>query len=73
MRKIFAISLLALAGCQSIAGPFQARPPVRVDDPHVSTDEQGVRLRDRLALPDNTGGAPRTGAEIPGTGPQIHY
>jgi hypothetical protein len=73
MRKLFMLSLLLLSGCQSIAGPFQSRPPTRIDDPRLTPSDQEVRLRDRLALPDNTGGAPRTGAEVPGTGPQIRY
>jgi hypothetical protein len=73
MRKIFAICLLALAGCQNVAGPFQARPPVRVDDPRISTYDQDMRVRDRLALPDNTGGAPNAGLQIPGSSSPIRY
>jgi hypothetical protein len=69
MRKLFYVGLLMLAGCQNIAGPFQPRPPQRVDDPYYSIPEQQSRGRDRLALPDDYSGlAPKTGAAIPGAG-----
>jgi len=70
MRKLFCLGLLLLTGCQNTAGPFQARPPLRVDDPRYSIAEQESRGRDRLALPDDFSGlAPKTGAAIPGSGP----
>jgi len=69
MRKLFCLSLLLLAGCQNTVGPFQPRPPQRVDDPYYSIPEQQSRGRDRLALPDDFSGlAPKTGAAIPGSG-----
>jgi hypothetical protein len=66
MRKLLLVGVLVLAGCQNVAGPFAARPPQRVDDPHLSIPEQQYRGRDRLALPDETSGAPPSGASIPG-------
>ena len=69
MRKLFLLALFLVAGCQSTASPFQARPPMRVDDPCYSIGEQQSRGRDRLALPDDFSGlAPKTGAAIPGSG-----
>jgi hypothetical protein len=70
MRKLCCLfGLLLLAGCQNVYGPFQSRPPMRVDDPHYSIPEQEMRGRDRLALPDDFSGlAPRSGAAIPGMG-----
>jgi hypothetical protein len=52
-RKLVAMGLLVLAGCQNVAGPFAPRPPVRVDDPRISIQEQKYRARDQLALPDD--------------------
>jgi hypothetical protein len=68
MRKIFCLSLLVLlAGCQNVYGPFQPRPPLRVDDPRYSIPEQESRGRDRLALPDDFSGlAPKSGNAMPG-------
>ena len=55
--------LVLLAGCQNIVGPFQAKAPLRVDDPNVSLYEQQRRSRERLALPDDSGlVGPRSGA-----------
>jgi hypothetical protein len=69
MRKLIYVGLLLAAGCQNTAGPFAARPPMRVDDPRLSIAEQQSRGRDRLALPDDFSGlAPKTGAAIPGSG-----
>jgi hypothetical protein len=73
MRKLILLGVLALAGCQNVAGPFAARPPQRVDDPHISIPEQQYRGRDRLALPDDTSGMPASGANIPGSMPQTRY
>jgi hypothetical protein len=50
-RFVLAATLL-LAGCQNIVGPFQKRPPERVDDPFYTISEQQRRERARLALPD---------------------
>jgi hypothetical protein len=70
MRKLYYLAFLFLAGCQSTAGPFTPRPPLRVDDPRYSITEQQSRGRDRLALPDDYGAnLPKTGAAIPGSGP----
>jgi hypothetical protein len=64
MRRIIAISVLFLAGCQSIIGPFQHRKPERVDDPLLPISEQQRRGRDRLALPEDSPTiAPRSGVE----------
>jgi hypothetical protein len=69
MRKIMAIGILLLAGCQNVAGPFMARPGVRVDDPRISLDEQKTRARDQLSMPDDFSGlAPKSGGAIPGSG-----
>ena len=61
MRRLCLVGFLFLAGCQNIMGPFEHRKPERVDDPLLSITEQQRRGRDRLALPDDTGLAPRTG------------
>jgi hypothetical protein len=50
MRRLYLVGFLLLAGCQNVVGPFEHRKP-----------EQQRRGRDRLALPDDTGVAPRTG------------
>lgn len=72
MRKLIVVGALVMAGCQNIVGPFQSRPPQRVDDPlagRVGQDriaEQQRRGRDRLALPeDRTGMAPYTYTDRP--------
>jgi hypothetical protein len=65
MRKLYLIGFLCLAGCQNVVGPFEHRKPERVDDPLLSISEQQRRGRDRLALPDDTGIAPRTGLVTP--------
>jgi hypothetical protein len=43
-----------VAGCQNVVGPFEARTPMRADDPRFSIAEQESRGRDRYALPDDT-------------------
>lgn len=61
-----------LTGCQNVRGPFQPRPPVRVDDPRLPIAEQERLGRDRLALPDeSTAIGPRSGAAYPGI-PESH-
>jgi hypothetical protein len=68
MRKFLVISLLLLAGCKGVNGPFQSRKPERVDDPQYTIDEQKSRGRDRLAIPAGDVGPP-SGVELPrGTG-----
>ena len=55
MKWLFAcVSALLLTGCGSVVGPFAARKPMRVDDPHLSIYEQKQRGRDRLALPEQS-------------------
>jgi hypothetical protein len=70
MRKSLAVALLLLTGCQNVAGPFAGRPPQRVDDPHVSTDEQKYRARDQIGLPYDfdVKGMPKSGAAVPSSG-----
>jgi hypothetical protein len=55
MRRFFLLSVLLLAGCESISGPRAHRDnPVRVDDPRLTIEEQQRLQRDRLALPDSS-------------------
>jgi len=62
MRRILAIGLLLLVGCENIIGPFQHRKPERIDDPLLTIDEQQRRGRDRSALPEQSVTvAPKTG------------
>ncbi|HLJ96989.1 MAG TPA: hypothetical protein VKU02_27745 [Gemmataceae bacterium] len=61
MHKLYLVAFLFLAGCQNVVGPFEHRKPERVDDPLLSISEQQRRGRDRLALPDDSQLAPRTG------------
>jgi len=70
-RLVIAVVLLTLlAGCQNVVGPFQARAPLRVDDPAVTLYEQQRRSRERLALPDDSEGVgPRSPASRPGESP----
>jgi hypothetical protein len=68
MRRLFIVSILLFAGCQSITGPFEHRKPERVDDPLLSITEQQRRGRDRLALPEEAATVtPRTGVQPPST------
>ena len=62
---LFGLLLLLLAGCQGVVGPFQQRSQTgKIDDPRFTTDEQQVRVRDRLALPEYSPSVgPRTYAE----------
>lgn len=68
MRRMLAIGLLMLAGCQGVVGPFQrARMKDPVDDPSLTLSEQERKARDRLAYPDNPPSleAPRTALDLP--------
>jgi hypothetical protein len=62
MSRLCLLSILLLAGCQSIIGPRERRDnPQQVDDPRLSIQEQERRGRDRLALPESSGDlVPRT-------------
>jgi hypothetical protein len=64
MRKLLWVSLLLLAGCKGVVGPFQSRKPERVDDPQYTIGEQQRRGRDRLAIPAEDVG-PQSGVELP--------
>ncbi|GIW80884.1 MAG: hypothetical protein KatS3mg105_2691 [Gemmatales bacterium] len=66
MKRMLLLGVLLLAGCQNVVGPFQRREPKRIDDPLLTIEEQRVRGRDRLALPeDRTGLAPNTYMDRP--------
>ena len=54
MRYILVVGIALAAGCQNVIGPFQARDPVRVDDPRLTIEEQERLTRDRYALPDES-------------------
>jgi len=56
MRRFVPIGvLLLLAGCQNLEGPRARRAdPVRVDNPHLTIDEQERLGRERLALPQES-------------------
>ncbi|MCC6418853.1 MAG: hypothetical protein IT429_11515 [Gemmataceae bacterium] len=51
MRRLLVVCVLGLAGCQSVRGPLEPRPPQRVDDPRYSIPEQERRGRAALPLP----------------------
>ena len=66
MRRLLFVGFLLLAGCQNMSGPFTPRSPERVDDPLLSLHEQRARIRERLALPDDSASVgPRTGVQPP--------
>ena len=53
MRRTLLIGLICLAGCQTVVGPARrARLPDEAADPQYSIDEQKVRARERIGLPD---------------------
>jgi len=55
MRRTLLFGLIVLAGCQGVVGPAQrARQAERVDDPRYTIDEQKLRAKDRLGLPDGS-------------------
>ena len=54
MRYILVVGIALAAGCQNVIGPFEARDPVRVDDPRLTLEEQDRLRRDRYALPDES-------------------
>lgn len=59
-RHLVWLSALLVAGCGTIAGPFSARKPVRVDDPRLTIKEQHQLGRDRLALPEESRQLPQS-------------
>jgi hypothetical protein len=68
MQRILLAGLLFATGCAGFVGPFQrpCQPPVRVDNPCLSIDEQEQRKREALALPEKSPEVgPRTYAEEP--------
>src|SRR4051794_2396243 len=68
MHRFVLFCVVFLAGCQNLVGPFQARPPQRVDDPLLSIGEQQRRGRNDLALPEDTSAlAPKIYIDRPGT------
>jgi hypothetical protein len=68
MRNILILSIVCLAGCQNVYGPFSPRDPQRVDERRFSIIEQESRGRDRYAIPDESPTLPPSGFGIPGTG-----
>jgi len=67
MRRLLLVGWLALVGCAGVVGPFQ-RPftPYTVEDPWLTPDEQKMRFRDQVALPDASRAiGPRTYADNP--------
>lgn len=55
MRRVLLLGLLGLAGCHTVVGPARrARLPDDVTDPRLSIDEQKVRARERVGLPDGS-------------------
>lgn len=63
MRRLCLAGMMLLCcGCQNVSGPFRPKPPIRVDDPSVTIDEQERRGRSRLALPvESSNVGPYTG------------
>ena len=67
MYRWLFLSLVCLAGCENVVGPFRRTPP-RVDDPRLSIAEQEKLGRQHFALPDESPLlAPRSGIAPPGT------
>lgn len=55
MRQVVLLGVLLLVGCKGVEGPLYRRDhPVRVDDPHLTIEEQKRLERERLALPDSS-------------------
>jgi len=54
MRHAFLLAIVFLAGCRNVIGPFDPRPPVRVDDPRLSIPEQEALGRQYIGLPDES-------------------
>ena len=69
MRRLFLLGVVVLlSGCHNVIGPFQPKPPARVDDPLLTIGEQERKGRANLPLPDASPNvAPNSGVAIPGT------
>lgn len=70
MSRCFALGLgilLLVSGCQGMNGPWvHKQNPVRVDDPHLTIDQQERLGRDRLAIQEmDSNIVPRTYTELP--------
>lgn len=69
MRCLILLVALLLAGCaNNFIGPWRriCQPPVRIDDPRLTIQEQQSLQRSRVALPEaSMNVAPRTFAEYP--------
>jgi hypothetical protein len=66
MRRFFLLILILAAGCENLRGPLAPRPPTRIDDPSLSIQEQQVRGRDRIGMPDNSSVLPPEAGARPG-------
>ena len=58
-RRMLLLAVLALTGCNRFAGPLESRQQGRADAPGYNIDEQKVRGRERLAIPEDEA-TPRT-------------
>lgn len=55
MRRTLLVGLVCLAGCQTVVGPARrAQLTDDVDAPQYTIDEQKVRARERVGLPDGS-------------------
>ncbi len=70
MRCLLLLGVLLLTGCaNNFVGPWRriCEPPVRLDDPRLSIEQQKAVQRSRVALPEpSMDVAPRTYSEYPG-------
>jgi hypothetical protein len=66
MRRLFLLCLVCALGCQSVRGPLDPRPRVKVDHPCLTIEEQERLNRDRYGLPDNAKVLPPEAGARPG-------
>ena len=52
-RRLLLLGVLALAGCGRFSGPLESRQQGRADAPGYNIEEQKVRGRERLAIPED--------------------
>ena len=52
-RRLLLLCVLALAGCGRFSGPLESRQQGRADAPGYNIEEQKVRGRERLAIPED--------------------